>query len=56
MSLEVLTTLLVTLNETNSDLQFGRGEKETSYFQVKKKCQKKEVGWEKGMAKHSKYY
>lgn len=44
MNLEAVTTLLVTLNETNSDLQFGRGEKETSYFQVKKKMPK-EGGW-----------
>lgn len=36
MNLEVLITLLVTLNEANSDLEFGRSEKETNYFQVKK--------------------
>lgn len=28
MNLEVLITLLVTLNEANSDLEFGRGEKD----------------------------
>lgn len=32
MNLEVLITLLVSLNEVNYDLEFGRGEKETNYF------------------------
>lgn len=40
MNLEVLITLLVTLNEANSDLEFGRGEKETNYIQVKEKMLK----------------
>lgn len=41
MSLEVLTTLLVTLNETNSDLQFEGVRKRPVIFRLKKNAKRR---------------